>query len=174
MESREIKALLERYWQAETSLEEEALLASYFRLPEIDADLEPVRELFAWKEEEGRVRPGADFDRRLLERIGRPVLRRGWFQAAAAAAVILGVGVSLLIAVMAPGGGLRDGKAGGVALAPQSTPVVTNDTYNDPRLALAAVQHALLLASVRMNEGEHITQKSINRLHKSWEVAARD
>lgn len=173
MESGEIKALLDRYWQAETTLEEEALLAMYFRQPEVDADLEPVRELFAWKEEEGRIGPGADFDRRLLERIGRPVLRRGWFQAAAAAAVILGVAISLLIAVTAPGGGTRDGKAGSASLARQS-PVAIKDTYTDPRQAMAAVQRALLLASVRMNEGEHITQKGINRLHKSWEVATRD
>ena len=71
MEQAEIKALLDKYWQAETSLEEERQLADYFRRPEIDPALEPLRSLFDWRAEEAELKPGEDFDHRILERIGQ-------------------------------------------------------------------------------------------------------
>ena len=77
METAQIKALLERYWQAETSLEEEAQLAVYFRQAEIDPDLESVREMFAWRDEEAQLKPAADFDQRLLTRISAPAAGAG-------------------------------------------------------------------------------------------------
>jgi hypothetical protein len=180
MEQAEIRALLEKYWQAETTVEEERVLAEYFRLAQIAADLEPVRGVFAWREEEAGLKPGADFDNRMLRRItemereggrGEPqvggrvvaelrggrVVGRFSVRFAAAAAIILCLGIGLLIPVMSPGPG-----AG------------VKDTYTDPNQALAAVRRALLVASVRMNEGKHITQKNITRLHDSWQAATGD
>ena len=52
------------------SREEEKELAEYFRNAEIPAELEPMKDLFDWREEEAQVRPGPDFDSRLLQRIG--------------------------------------------------------------------------------------------------------
>jgi hypothetical protein len=52
--------------------------------------------------------------------------------------------------------------------------IIEKDTFTDPNQALVAVRRALLLASVRLNEGEHITQKNITRLHDSWQAATGD
>jgi hypothetical protein len=184
MEQVKIRALLEKYWQAETSVEEERVLAEFFRQPEIPADLERVRGLFEWREEEAELGPGADFDRRMLERIkgmegkgarSEPEVRGrvvpGFaIRFAAAAAIILCLGIGLLIPMISPGPG-----RGRVATAPyEKMRIIEKDTYTDPNQALAAVRRALLVASVRLNEGKHITQRNITRLHDSWQAATGD
>ena len=73
----EIKALLDKYWQAETTLEEEQQLAVYFRQPETDPAFESYRAMFAWREEEAQWTPGADFDSRILQRIASEEEARG-------------------------------------------------------------------------------------------------
>jgi hypothetical protein len=180
MEEAKIRDLLERYWRAETAVEEERALAAFFRQPQIPADLEAVRSLFEWREEEAEVKPGADFDRRILERIagmegaGGKVVPAFSIRFAAAAAIILCLGVGLLIPAISPGPGASgtavvSGTAGG-----EKMHIIEKDTYTDPNQALVAVRRALLVASVRLNEGKHITQKNITRLHDSWQAATGD
>jgi hypothetical protein len=180
MEQAEIKALLDKYWQAETSLEEERQLADYFRRPEIDPALEPLRSLFDWRAEEAELRPGEDFDRRMLERIGQaPVsaiparlLRLPSIGYAAAAAVILCICISFFLRLSSPGPGSS------IAISTSTLPPAAiheiKDTYDDPQKALAAVRHALLIASNGISKGRHITQKNINRFHNSWQAATGD
>lgn len=170
MKEAEVRELLGRYWQAETTLEEERLLAEYFRQPEIAGDLEPLRDLFEWREEEAQLRPGPGFDSRLLRRIaemesggsgrsGGKVVSGSSVRWAAAAAIILCLGISCLISVISPQ----------TVREPKGTAIT--DTYTDPKQAMAAVRHALLLASARINEGQKITQANITRLHDSWRTA---
>src|SRR5579863_1016734 len=173
MEQVKIRALLEKYWQAETSVEEERVLAQFCRQPEIPADLERVRGLFKWREEEAALRPGADFDSRMLRRItemegGGGVVPGFAIRFAAAAAIILCLGIGLLVPLISPG-------PGSVATAPyEKMRIIEKDTYTDPNQALAAVRRALLVASVRLNEGKHITLRNITRLHDSWQAATGD
>ena len=204
MEQKEIKALLEKYWEAETTLEEERQLAAYFRQSGLPAELEPMRELFVWREEEALIGPGPDFDSRLLRRIGEldgaaggrvvegvgggraagsggRVIPRFAFRFAAAAAIILCVGIGLLIPAISPGprglAATRVEPAAGVEQAAAQAAAAARpvtDTYSDPKQALAAVRHALLVASVGINEGKHITQKNITRLHDSWRAVTGD
>jgi len=88
----EIKRLLEKYWLAETTLEEEKVLADYFRAGEVDAELAEYAAFFEYIDEEKQVKPGEDFEERILARVGlaeaAPV-RRMRFGYAAAAAVLL-------------------------------------------------------------------------------------
>jgi hypothetical protein len=70
MEKMTVIDLLDKYWQAETTLEEEKALADYFHGPSIDPELESYRELFAYFEEEARVMPNPDLGDRILERLG--------------------------------------------------------------------------------------------------------
>ena len=205
MEQEEIKTLLEKYWRAETSLEEETRLADYFRQAETGPDLEPMRALFGWREEEAQVRPGEDFDDRMLRRIlaegdggageaasgkvypGKAALGKLVFpfRFAAAAAIILCIGISFLLVVTAPSGAPPAGVAtvtpprtgttiSPPGISPPGPGTVIKDTYSDPRLALATVRRALLMASARINEGQRITQKNITRLHNSWQAVIGD
>jgi hypothetical protein len=173
MEQAEIKVLLDKYWQAETSLEEERQLADYFRRPEIDPALEPFRSLFDWRAEEAELTPGEDFDRRLLERITpTPYLRLPSIGYAAAAAIILCICISFFLSVSSPGPGRSVAVAAGTP--PPAAIHEIKDTYDDPQQALAAVRHALLIASNGISKGRHITQKNINRFHNSWQAATGD
>ncbi len=70
MEKMTVLHLLDKYWQAETSLEEEKALADYFRSPAVDPELTPYREIFAYFDEEARVMPKPDFGDRILQHIG--------------------------------------------------------------------------------------------------------
>jgi hypothetical protein len=163
MESIIIKALLEKYWAVETSVEEEAQLKAYFRRPVVAPDLEPYRVLFS--EFDQASIPAASWDEeRILERVRaaggsvRPLYQKGWWYAAAAILVIsLGIGLGRYEPVRPP-----------VA----STTV--KDTYEDPAKALAAVQKALRTVSTRMNKGREITQAGMGRLSEDYHLAFRN
>ena len=177
MDHETIKGLLDKYWLAETSVEEEKVLAAYFRGPDIDPRLEPFRDLFAYFEEEARVTPGKDFESRILERILREApsagpgasgrkdnkrpsgFRRLSISYAAAASVILLIGAYIMYQPV------RQVEGPGTA----NTGTVIKDTYDDPQQALAAIRHALLTASVRMNQGKDITKKNMDRLSETWQ-----
>ena len=141
MEKAQIVALLEKYWQAETTIEEEQALAAYFRTPNIAPELAQYATLFAYFEEELQVMPSPDLEARILETIA-PQTRtvRLGLVPAAAAIMILVVSIFLL---KSP------------EQRPNTIAVNTSirDTYDDPEKALAAVRHALLIASVHLNEG---------------------
>lgn len=67
MDYKYIEQLLERYWQCETSLEEERILRAFFSQEDIPASLRAYKGLFtcAAEEKKGNVL-GSDFDRRII------------------------------------------------------------------------------------------------------------
>lgn len=71
MDYKYIEQLLDRYFAAETTLEEENILRAFFSQKVIPADLEQYRDLFAFQlSERQEVQLGDDFDARMLELIG--------------------------------------------------------------------------------------------------------
>jgi hypothetical protein len=101
MDYKYIKQLLERYWECQTTLEEEAILRAFFSQEDIPASLLPYRDLFIYE----RIEPmqdvlGSDFDAKMLALISqeKPVKARvisytqrlrPLFRAVAVVAVIL-------------------------------------------------------------------------------------
>lgn len=70
MDYKYIEQLLERYWAAETTLEEEGILRAFFSQKDIPAELEQYRALFTYEAEEvGAQHLGDDFDARILAMI---------------------------------------------------------------------------------------------------------
>ena len=67
MDYKYIEQLLERYWQCETTLQEEDILRSFFSQPDIPEELQRYQPLFTCEQEELL---GDDFDARILEMIG--------------------------------------------------------------------------------------------------------
>ena len=70
MDYKYIEQLLERFWQGETTLQEEAILRNFFSQPEakdIPESLRKFQALFTVEQEEPL---GDDFDARILEMIG--------------------------------------------------------------------------------------------------------
>lgn len=67
MDYKYIEQLLERYWQCETSLEEEKILRAFFSQKDVPAALIPYRDLFCYEHGERKADVlGDDFDARLL------------------------------------------------------------------------------------------------------------
>ena len=132
MERGQIAQLLEKYWQVETTVEEEKMLEEYFRGTDVPLEWESYRDIFSFYDRERGVKPGEGLEERIMEVVRpRPRLRGAWWSAAAV--IVLGLGLSLY---------QRDKPA-------------MKDTYDDPQQALAAVQKALLIASRNMHKGLH-------------------
>lgn len=75
MDYKYIEQLLEKYWNCETSIEEEQILRSFFHQKEVPAHLFRYKPLFAYQEAEKEVKLGDDFDSRILAEIERPVVK---------------------------------------------------------------------------------------------------
>ena len=143
MEKSTVIGLLEKYFQAETTLAEEKALAEYFE-DVVDPELAPYQEMFRYFGQESEVTAGPAFGERILQRVGlsaRPA-RRFHLGFIAAAASICAIVAGLFW--MTPG----DRKT-----TPAVAVTTIHDTYDDPEQALAAVRHALLIASTHLNEG---------------------
>lgn len=70
MDYKYIEQLLERYWQGETTLEEEEILRTFFCQKEVPASLLPYQSLFVYEHEEPKEDVlGDDFDERILARV---------------------------------------------------------------------------------------------------------
>ena len=108
MDYKYIEQLLERYWNAETSLEEESILRTFFSQKDIPAEMEHLRPLFI-DEAVGETLDD-DFDARIMQAIGEPLTSQEvvkarevsltqrlmpLFKAAAVVAIILTLGGAL-------------------------------------------------------------------------------
>lgn len=70
MDYKYINQLLERYWNCETSLEEEGILRAFFSQKDVPAELRQYQPLFAYQQLEAKEKHlDADFDNRLLAMI---------------------------------------------------------------------------------------------------------
>ena len=105
MDYKYIEQLLERYWECETTLQEEAILRAFFSQENIPAEMELWRPLFVADAQEPKL--SDDFDARILSMIGeeaQPVKAKEvkltqrlmpLFKAAAVVAIILTLGGAL-------------------------------------------------------------------------------
>ena len=102
MDSKYIEQLLERYWQCETSLEEEACLRAFFSGNDVPGHLLRYKDLFVYQQLQQEVHLGEDFDARVLAEVEVPVVKAKrmtltarfmpLFKAAAVVAVVLSMG----------------------------------------------------------------------------------
>jgi hypothetical protein len=73
MDYKYIQQLLERYWEGETSLQEEEILRSFFSQKDIPADLIRYKALFVYEQQEKNEDVlGDDFDEKILSMIEEP------------------------------------------------------------------------------------------------------
>ena len=100
MDYKDIEQLLERYWQCETSVEEEATLRDFFAKEEVPAHLLRYKNLFVYQQVQQEVGLGKDFDARILAEVEPTVVKAKrltgrfipLFKAAAVIAIILSLG----------------------------------------------------------------------------------
>ena len=100
MDYKYIEQLLGRYWQGETTLQEETILKTFFSQPDIPEDLRKYSALFTYEAEKAEGL-GDDFDARMLEMTGEAPKAKTvtltsrlmpLFKAAAIVAIVLTLG----------------------------------------------------------------------------------
>jgi hypothetical protein len=144
MNIREIEILLDKYFEAETSVEEEKLLRHFFLSGEAPAHLQQHVSLFKFADAEQNLVMQANVEKNLLNRInsGRAILyasRRFWYLAAGVAAAVL-----VLFAIFTE-----------TKKAVNGDPEIASHTYSHEEIQLAYVhiQEALYFTSSKLNQG---------------------
>ena len=139
MDSKEIGQLLEKYWNCETSLEDEQILRSYFSGPDVPDQMKDAAELFRFFESERKRSLDGAFDHAFMrsvkktERTAKVVSMVRWVQVARiAAGVLVMVAATYFV-------------RNEVMKSKEQADVV--DTFSDPKDALEETKKALMLIS---------------------------
>ncbi|WP_455586448.1 hypothetical protein [Bacteroides sp.] len=151
MDCKYIEQLLERYWQCETSLEEESELRTFFSKEEVPAHLLQYKDLFVYQQVQRETGLGEDFDARILAQIEVPVVKAKrltltgkfmpLFKAAAVVAIMLSLG----------------NVAQHTFFADETLDYnydTYTDTYDDPEVAYEQVSSALMILSEGINKSQ--------------------
>lgn len=70
MDYKYIEQLLERYWECQTTLEEEVILRTFFRQEDLPASLLPYRQVFVEQDAMAEEHLGRDFQEKMLRLVG--------------------------------------------------------------------------------------------------------
>ena len=155
MDSNKINALLEKYFDGASNLEEERILKQYFQQDNIAEDLLPYKGLFQYFEVEQEATLSADFESRLMEKIQAPPVHKGirtmqfsWMRVAAA--ILFLVALVFVVRQWQPGVDKN----------------VNWSAYeaDNPEEAYEATMAALALVSKKMNTGEKETLKGLGKI----------
>jgi len=155
MDSNEIKQLLEKYWNCETSLEEEQQLKEYFRGNNIPESFKETSELFRYFEAQKKDSLNHGFDGEVMKRIKeeRPqgkVVKMMFNVARIAAGVVVVVAATYFVRQE-----IR-----------KSYPPEIADTYSDPKLAFEETKKALMMISKGFGKAQRETRR-INLLNEA-------
>jgi hypothetical protein len=129
--------LLEKYWEGNTSLQEERQLKAYFKSNHVAADHEVYRSLFHSFEMERSVE-GEGFD--AFAKVKSQQSHNYYFKRRTWTAIAVAAGVAAMVAV---GSGYY-----------QQEPQADLGTYESPEEAYAATVQALQMVSSKFNKGK--------------------
>jgi hypothetical protein len=139
MNKEEMEKLLEKYYSAETSEEEEQMLRSFVLKGDLSPDSFPEKDIFMFYSEEDIPSPSPDFEDRIIAAVGREEKNRR-----------KGLRIKVMYSL--------SGIAAGVALLAGvyfmfSDKAEPADTFSDPELAYAETIKILSQVSEKMNSG---------------------
>ncbi len=155
MDSNEIKQLLEKYWNCETSLEEEQQLREYFRGNNVPESLKETSELFRYFEKQKKESLVQGFDGEIMNRIKAEspqgkVVKMMFNVARIAAGLVVVVAATYFVRQE-----IR-----------KSYPPEIADTYSDPKLAFEETKKALMMISKGFGKAQKEARK-INLLNEA-------
>jgi hypothetical protein len=159
MDSKKLEELLKKYWDCETSLEEEAQLREYFRSDSIPEHLKETAVLFRYFEEQKAQSLDPRFDKGLVAGLkktapvgGGRLVRLVYNSMKIAAGIAV-----LLMATYFVRQEIR-----------KDDPVAIEDTYDDPQRAFEETKKALLMISKGFGTAEQ-QAKRINMFNEAQE-----
>ena len=143
MDSKQIEQLLEKYWNCETSLEEEQQLREYFR-GDVPDTLKETADLFRYfdREKEQKI-ISSNFDKEVKVKIERSTPR--------------GKSISMVINYARIAAGIMVVVTAAYFVRQEirrAYPPEVVDTYSDPKLALEETKKALMMISKGLNKAQ--------------------
>jgi hypothetical protein len=157
MDSKRIEELLNKYWNCESSVEEEQQLRAFFRESNVPEQLKDTASLFRYFDENKKKTLVDDsFDQRMLAKVKAGPRGKMATLVFNAMRIAAGIGV-LVVAFIFVKNEVR-----------KSTPQEMVDTYEDPKLAFEETKKALLLISKSFGTAEQ-NAKKINMFNEAKE-----
>ena len=160
MSDLEVRSLLNKYWDGETSLEEEAQLRQYFIHDQVADEFAPYRALFTFFDASANLQMEADIAQPQLgsphANQGKTIVRKMNWITSAAAAVILAIGLFYINLQLIP--------------TPTIDAFAYEDTYEDPQVAYAEFKRMMGYVSGKMNKGVYKANKGINKIETLTDI----
>jgi hypothetical protein len=158
MDSKRINELLSKYWNCETSLEEEAELREHFKTGNIPDELKETAPLFQYFEENKKKSLNdISFDRQVMEKIHAPV-EQGQIVRLVYNAMRIAAGLAVVLAAT---WFIRNEIR-------STTPQQVVDTYDDPKMAFEETKKALMMISKSFGTAKEQAKK-INMFNEAQE-----
>ena len=159
MDSKKINELLSKYWNCETSLEEEAELREHFKTGNVPDELKETAPLFRYFEENKKKSLNdISFDRQVMQKIQGPVEQGQQIVRLVYNAMRIAAGLAVVIAAT---WFIRNEIR-------STTPQEVVDTYDDPKMAFEETKKALMMISKSFGTAEEEAKK-INMFNEAQE-----
>ncbi|MCB0688157.1 MAG: hypothetical protein KDC53_16585 [Saprospiraceae bacterium] len=155
MEENKIREILEKYWEGETSLEEEKELRSYFASSQVSDEFAPFIPLFTFFEQEQLVEMKSEITKPVAEKQGGKVINLRW-------AINVAASIAIFALMFLVNKQLKQ--------EPNANQFAYEDTYQSPEEALKEVKLALLYVSEKMNKGVSTTAHSLEKMQPLDEI----
>lgn len=155
MEPGRIKELLNKYWEGETTLDEEAELKKYFTNKNAVSE-NPADLLFQYLQEEQTVSLPDSFDERVQQSIVTDKKPVRWLYPLIKIVAALLITFSVIY-FLVPN------------RKPQTVAFIETDTYDDPQRAYIETRKALLLISNHLNAGKDYIDE-VGKINKAEEL----
>lgn len=157
MDSKKIAELLDRYWNCETSLEEEQQLREYFKSGNYPENLKETAALFGYfNAHKKKSIEDETFDAAVIHKVAKAPKGKMTSLIQNSLRIAAGIAV-LMVAFVLVRNEVR-----------KSTPQQVVDTYDDPKLAFEETKKALLMISKSFGTAEQEARK-INMFNEARE-----
>lgn len=158
MELKEIRKLLDKYYEGLTSLEDERLLKDFFASGDVPDDLRADKELFLYAKTRSEEIPVPEnLNDRISSTLGHEMQKerktnhiRLFYQMTSVAA-----GLAILVVL-------------GLMLMTSRSHSTGKDTYTDPKMAYEQVKRTLLYISENLNRGTRPLQQ-VNKINQGFD-----
>jgi hypothetical protein len=162
MDSEKINELLNKYWNCETTLEEEQQLQVYFRSSSVPDSLKETAALFTYFDRRRKKNlTDVSFDARVRKALRKP---KGQLMTLAYNSMRIAAGVIVLVVAI----WLVRMEVRKTSPLPE-----TADTYNDPKLAFEETKKALMMISKSFSTAEEQAKK-INLFNEAQKDLQKD
>jgi len=161
MNHQTIQILLEKYFEGETNLQEEAQLAQYFQQENIAEDLTAYKPLFQFYDQQKNIMPSKEFDQKIQQKT-KPAKRSRIVHMYSAVARVAAVLALFFLAYQA---------YEYYALPEQKNPnYIVLDEAAEAEMAYQEIKAAFMLVSSKINEGTEKTASGLIKINQATEI----